>query len=462
MPSASSAGSIVDLARRPRRSPGRSPRDDAEPPLGLARARPRRAASPGPRRRRRTAPRPRGRRRGRRPEARRTARSPSAVALRASRVARVLARSAPCWRAGPAVKPRLMPRGQAYVERARPPRRQGNAPDMLDTREPLVLHPADNVAILTARAPEGSRPLGLGVPLAAPVASGHKIAREPDRRGRRHRQVRPDHRLRHPADRSRRARPHPQLRLRQPRPGLPGSASTSRPPAPRSRRSTTASFQGYRRANGQVGTRNMIAVCATVNCSATVIRRAAEQVMRSGILADYPNVDGVVAFAHGTGCGMAAEGPGFDNLQRVLWGHATHPNVGAAVFVGLGCEVMQVGADEVALRRRPRRPLPRPDHPGDRRHDQDGGDDRRADPRAAARGEPRDPRAGARLRAQARAAVRRLRRLLRHHRQPRARRRLRPARRHGRHRDPLRDPGDLRRRAAAAAPRRLAARSPTS
>ena len=101
-------------------------------------------------------------------------------------------------------------------------------------------------------------------------------------------------------------------------------------------------FQGYRRKGGQVGTRNYIAVCATVNCSATVIRRAAEQVMASGILADYPNVDGVVAFAHGTGCGMAASGPGFDNLQRVLWGHATHPNVGAAVFVGLGCEVMQI------------------------------------------------------------------------------------------------------------------------
>ena len=97
------------------------------------------------------------------------------------------------------------------------------------------------------------------------------------------------------------------------------------------------SFMGYRRPNGQVGTRNYIAVCATVNCSATVIRRAAESVMSSGILRDYPNVDGVVAFAHGTGCGMATSGPGVDNLQRVLWGHATHPTVGAAVFVGLGC-----------------------------------------------------------------------------------------------------------------------------
>ena len=101
-------------------------------------------------------------------------------------------------------------------------------------------------------------------------------------------------------------------------------------------------FQGFLRQNGQVGTRNYIALCATVNCSATVIRRAADQVNASGVLADYPNVDGVVAFAHGAGCGMAPEGPGADNLQRVLWGHATHPNVGAAIFVGLGCEVMQI------------------------------------------------------------------------------------------------------------------------
>ena len=42
---------------------------------------------------------------------------------------------------------------------------------------PLVLSPADNVAILTARAPEGARPLGQGRPLGAPVAAGHKIAR---------------------------------------------------------------------------------------------------------------------------------------------------------------------------------------------------------------------------------------------------------------------------------------------
>ena len=81
-----------------------------------------------------------------------------------------------------------------------------------------------------------------------------------------------------------------------------------------------------------------------------MIRQAARRRSRaSGILTDYPNIDGVFALAHGTGCGMASEGPGWDNLQRVLWGYATHPNVGAAVFVGLGCEVMQVARMKVAF-----------------------------------------------------------------------------------------------------------------
>ncbi len=105
----------------------------------------------------------------------------------------------------------------------------------------------------------------------------------------------------------------------------------------------TPTFMGYRRADGSAGTRNYIALCATVNCSATVVRHIADHCNRSGMLDAYPNVDGVIALAHGTGCGIASSGDGYDALQRVLWGHATHPNVGAAIFIGLGCEVMQVG-----------------------------------------------------------------------------------------------------------------------
>ena len=103
-----------------------------------------------------------------------------------------------------------------------------------------------------------------------------------------------------------------------------------------------ASFEGYRRANGRVGTRNYIGILSSVNCSATVIKQIAEQVKWSGALDQYPNVDGVVAFAHGSGCRMASDGDGFANLQRVMYGFAGHANFAAVVMVGLGCEVFQV------------------------------------------------------------------------------------------------------------------------
>lgn len=101
-------------------------------------------------------------------------------------------------------------------------------------------------------------------------------------------------------------------------------------------------FEGYQRADGRVGTRNTIALCATVNCSATVVRRAAAELTAEGALDPYPDVQSVSAFAHGSGCGMSGVGEGAALLERTLWGHATHPNVGAAIFVGLGCEVIQV------------------------------------------------------------------------------------------------------------------------
>ncbi len=102
-------------------------------------------------------------------------------------------------------------------------------------------------------------------------------------------------------------------------------------------------FEGYRRANGKVGTRNYLAILTSVNCSATTARLMAREVERSGLLDDYPNVDGVIALIHGTGCGMASKGEGFDNLMRTEWGYAANPNVGAALMVGLGCEVFQIG-----------------------------------------------------------------------------------------------------------------------
>jgi len=100
-------------------------------------------------------------------------------------------------------------------------------------------------------------------------------------------------------------------------------------------------FMGYRRANGQVGTRNYIGILTSVNCSATAARMIADAFGEEE-LSQHPNVDGVVAFVHGTGCGMADSGDGFDALQRVMWGYATHPNHAGVLMVGLGCEMNQI------------------------------------------------------------------------------------------------------------------------
>ncbi len=100
-------------------------------------------------------------------------------------------------------------------------------------------------------------------------------------------------------------------------------------------------FMGYHRPSGRVGTRNYIGVLTSVNCSATAARMIAEA-FGPEEMAAYPNVDGVAAFVHGTGCGMAGDGDGFAALQRVLWGYARHPNFAGVVLVGLGCEVNQI------------------------------------------------------------------------------------------------------------------------
>ncbi len=104
-----------------------------------------------------------------------------------------------------------------------------------------------------------------------------------------------------------------------------------------------ATFEGFRRANGKAGTRNYLGILTSVNCSATVAKFVAEEINRSGILADYPTIDGVVPFVHGTGCGMNDHGEGFEVLRRTQWGYAANPNLGGTLLVGLGCEAFQIG-----------------------------------------------------------------------------------------------------------------------
>jgi altronate hydrolase len=91
-----------------------------------------------------------------------------------------------------------------------------------------------------------------------------------------------------------------------------------------------------------VATRNYLGILTSVNCSATAAKMIADQFRRPGLLDDFPNVDGVVALTHGTGCGMAADGEGIAVLRRTLTGYAEHPNFAGFLMLGLGCEVNQI------------------------------------------------------------------------------------------------------------------------
>jgi altronate hydrolase len=102
-----------------------------------------------------------------------------------------------------------------------------------------------------------------------------------------------------------------------------------------------ATFMGIVRPDGRVGTRNFIGIFSSVNCSATAIKKIAEW-FTAERLADFPNVDGVVAFAQTSGCGMSSPSYHFDVLRRTIAGFVRHPNLAGALIVGLGCERNQV------------------------------------------------------------------------------------------------------------------------
>ncbi|OYU88453.1 MAG: galactonate dehydratase [Bradyrhizobiaceae bacterium PARB1] len=108
-----------------------------------------------------------------------------------------------------------------------------------------------------------------------------------------------------------------------------------------------ATFMGIRRSDGRVATRNYIGLLTSVNCSAHVASLVADVFKRNPFsghdpLADYPNVDGVVALTHKTGCGMTQDEP-LTLLRRTLGGYARHVNFSHVVVLGLGCEINQIG-----------------------------------------------------------------------------------------------------------------------
>ncbi|WP_136442451.1 UxaA family hydrolase [Pacificoceanicola onchidii] len=196
----------------------------------------------------------------------------------------------------------------------------------------LQLHPDDNVAIALTR-------LGAGEAGATePISKSHKMALRDIEKGAdilRYGQVigRADVAI------AAGAHVHDHNMSMRARAGKHRFASAAKPlPEPENKRS----FMGYHRETGRVGTRNYLGILTSVNCSGSVARFIAEEAERRGLMRDFPNVDGVVPIVHGSGCGMANRGEGYDVLMRTLRGYARHPNFGGILLVGLGCEVLQL------------------------------------------------------------------------------------------------------------------------
>src|SRR5258705_4709538 len=116
-----------------------------------------------------------------------------------------------------------------------------------------------------------------------------------------------------------------------------------------------ATFRGFRRADGRVGTRNYVLIVPTSMCASTEsqqISMIAEYTLFNR--EKYPNVDGVVALAHNKGCGCS-DGSNIEVMLRTLANYADHPNVGGVVMIELGCEKTNLSIVEQYLHRKDRR-----------------------------------------------------------------------------------------------------------
>ncbi|WP_295551985.1 galactarate dehydratase [uncultured Pseudacidovorax sp.] len=213
---------------------------------------------------------------------------------------------------------------------------------MTADRPPLriAMHPADNVAIV---ANDGGLPAGTvfpdGLVLVDKVPQAHKVALEDIAEGgavRRY-DVVIGYALK-PIPRG--SWVHERL-LRMPEArsleGLP--IATVRPESPPPLEGYT--FEGYRNADGSVGTRNILAITQTVQCVAGVTDFAVQRI-KAELLPRYPNVDDVVALEHSYGCGVAIDAPDAAVPIRTLRNISLNPNFGGEVMVvSLGCEKLQ-------------------------------------------------------------------------------------------------------------------------
>ncbi len=214
-------------------------------------------------------------------------------------------------------------------------------PDPLPGSPVIRLNAADNV-VVARTALEAGQWVGTGLQTTGPIPRGHKLAAEPIASGaavRKYGQIIGHARV----DIAPGQHVHTDV-LAMSDVALNHAFCVDAVPLPAFAAGERQSFSGYRRPDGRVGTRNYIAVASSVNCSATVCRAVADHFNHKGGLDGFKNIDGVVALTHGGGCALNTAEEGYRILTRVLAGYVTHPNVGGALLIGLGCETNQIPA----------------------------------------------------------------------------------------------------------------------
>ncbi|OUT57409.1 MAG: hypothetical protein CBB71_16030 [Rhodopirellula sp. TMED11] len=204
----------------------------------------------------------------------------------------------------------------------------------------IRLNPQDNVAIATAEIQAGRTailPAGAHIELSQPIPAGHKFCTRPIAKGEKALKYGSAiGQATHDIAVGQHVHSHNLVQSHQPDKSV--QSTTPPPPPPPLKRS----FEGFARANGQVGTRNYVAIISTVNCSATVCHKIAQR-FDAQRLKRWPNVDGVFAATHPTGCAFEYNGLKHQMLGRTLAGYANHANVGGRLIIGLGCEQNAVG-----------------------------------------------------------------------------------------------------------------------
>jgi galactarate dehydratase len=204
----------------------------------------------------------------------------------------------------------------------------------------IQLNPQDNVSVARAVIPAGTVLPGSNVVARDEIPSGHKISIQPIEAGE---PVLKYGQVIGTASAAIQPGEHVHLHnLAMQESDVTHNFAADARPTPLLPEAERRTFEGYVRANGEVGTRNYIGIITSVNCSATVSRAIADAFNRGGALDGYENVDGVVALTHGTGCAISTKAEGYTYLTRTLSGYAKHPNFAGILMIGLGCETNQI------------------------------------------------------------------------------------------------------------------------